>query len=685
MVRQTGGGEYMRTDAAIQRLASSLRGKAVALADQFAAGVRIRPRYTGRPRGRPSTPAAEDETLNVRVGSDAGRDAEIHVAGGVANGKEMMPEEAIEEMDVIPEEEEMSEYERKRLERIQENKQTMLAVGILQVTQKIRAVDKPRDLAPETRHKQDGKSREKPPVNPDLMRKLRTHVAKPDGLDEAIHEPVKQVVKDLYPGAAPLEDEWVGCDGCSKWRKVPNGFQFDRNKSFFCSMIEPLSCETPEEHWDDEEEFVAVAAIINNDIIDDRADATLSKPAGEEILTNLGLGPTATQALGKKRKEPSSTSSAPSNWSSANLTTNMARGLDESESDLSSGDAPPKKARRSYKGRGGAKSEEEKALRKFVEQLPGFQMLSELVEPNKMCELVNIGLHNDGRGLEEFFFSDGSMVDFCRMISDYNRVKMMVVKKSKMKMLMTWDNRNDVYYVCNSEPLSASNITLTVKGKHNLLMHIDTAEDDNNSHDLETLCRNKSSDIMTKLFNFSRSLPDQVETINLCKNKNQQMGRQNKLQHQQQRKIMHDQNGLSDKQARRRLAGLSVHLWRGLFPDTTAVAMVMLANPTETKKRIYSRSAQSFANEPVAHATYLQRSAVTFKMSTGTPFLQAHREVGQSKGINLIALFGLDKNTDDDARQKTLADLCFNRVAGYNHFGAQQELEGQKKLLEAGP
>ena len=482
---------------------------------------------------------------------------------GVANGDEMMPEESVEEEEVIPEEEEeeeekeMSEYERKRLERMEENKQMMLATGILQATQKIRAVDKLCDLAAEKRRKEERKSREKPPVNTDLMRKLRTRVAKPDVLDEAINNQVldKQVVKHLYPGAA---------------------------------------------------------------------DATTSKPAGAEILTNLGLRPTATQAPSKKRKEQSNTSSALSNGSSADLTRNMARGLEESESDLSSGDAPPKKVRRSYKGRGGAKSDEEEALRKCVEQLPGFQTLNELVEPKKMCELVNIGLQNDGRGLEESFFSDGSMVDFCR---NYNGVKMTVVKKSKMKMLKTWDNRNDDYYVYNSEPPSATNITLTVKGKHNLLMHIDTTEVDDNPHDLETLCRNTTSDIMKTLFCFSNSLPDQVETINQCNDKKKQTRGENKDQHRQQRKLMLEQSGISDKQATRRLAGGAVPLWRGLFPTTSAVNMVMRANPKKTKKQIYSWGVQHFANEPVANATLLQRSAVTYKMSTGMPYLQAHSEV----------------------------------------------------------
>jgi len=55
--------------------------------------------------------------------------------------------------------------------------------------------------------------------------------------------------------------------------------------------------------------------------------------------------------------------------------------------------------------------------------------------------------------------------------------------------------------------------------------------------------------------------------------------------------------------------------------------MVMRANPKKTKKQIYSWGVQHFANEPVANATLLQRSAVTYKMSTGMPYLQAHSEV----------------------------------------------------------
>jgi hypothetical protein len=57
-------------------------------------------------------------------------------------------------------------------------------------------------------------------------------------------------------------EEWVLCDSCAKWRTVPNGFQFDRDKSFFCDMIEALTCDTPEEQWDGKEQFGGSTAVV---------------------------------------------------------------------------------------------------------------------------------------------------------------------------------------------------------------------------------------------------------------------------------------------------------------------------------------------------------------------------------------------------------------------------------------
>ena len=46
----------------------------------------------------------------------------------------------------------------------------------------------------------------------------------------------------------------------------------------------------------------------------------------------------------------------------------------------------------------------------------------------------------------------------------------------------------------------------------------------------------------------------------------------------------------------------------------------------------------------------------------------------KSKGINLMALFGLDKEKDEEKRLQKLAELSFNRDEGIKHFGRQQQL-----------
>jgi hypothetical protein len=108
------------------------------------------------------------------------------------------------------------------------------------------------------------------------------------------HAKQEQVSPSSSDDAAPLEDEeWVGCDGCSKWRKVPTGFQFDRSKSFFCSMIESLTCETPEEQWDDSEEFVDDERFLD-DRGYDRNDSSRS-------TTPRGSGSDSQRRSGSKR------------------------------------------------------------------------------------------------------------------------------------------------------------------------------------------------------------------------------------------------------------------------------------------------------------------------------------------------------------------------------------------------
>jgi len=45
-------------------------------------------------------------------------------------------------------------------------------------------------------------------------------------------------------------DVWVGCDSCSKWRRLPRGVEIDIDANFICTMLPRGSCSTPEEQWD---------------------------------------------------------------------------------------------------------------------------------------------------------------------------------------------------------------------------------------------------------------------------------------------------------------------------------------------------------------------------------------------------------------------------------------------------
>ena len=61
---------------------------------------------------------------------------------------------------------------------------------------------------------------------------------------------LKTIQRDEKPPG--FSKEWVACDDCEKWRKVPRGFQFDRDKNFFCHMLPKMSCDIKEEPWGNE-------------------------------------------------------------------------------------------------------------------------------------------------------------------------------------------------------------------------------------------------------------------------------------------------------------------------------------------------------------------------------------------------------------------------------------------------
>jgi hypothetical protein len=371
------------------------------------------------------------------------------------------------------------------------------------------------------------------------------------------------------------------------------------------------------------------------------------------------------------------------------------------ESDTSHEDLPLQPARK--RGQNGPKNKQQ-ALREYVVKQPAFQTLTQHIPKEKAEELLAIGLRFQGQGLE-IFFVDGPFLDFCETIALFNGSPKPIVKRSKLKMLKTWTNHKNEHYEYLGGPRpqvvtvrDAGNIVLTPKGKHNLLMHIDT-EEEGLEHSLENMCRNLSSDVMTKLFEFSRSLPSQVETVNKCMDLRKATHEKSKQQMREQIKILEERQGCSSGQARRSLQGDAQFLYRGLFPEKkdrdgktiyrkdktpvtfTAAEMVMIANPQiKSKQQVYSRSIVAFANEPIIHATLLQRTAVTARMNRGEDHRTAHKAVGMSKGINLALLFGIP---EDDHEQ--LADLSFNKTTGIELFGREQQLLQIEAGADAGP
>jgi hypothetical protein len=167
----------------------------------------------------------------------------------------------------------------------------------------------------------------------------------------------------------------------------------------------------------------------------------------------------------------------------------------------------------------------------------------------------------------------------------------------------------------------------------------------------------------------------------------------------EQIKILEERQGCSSGQARRSLQGDAQFLYRGLFPAKkdrdggtmyrkdktpvtfTAAEMVMKANPQiKSKQQVYSRSIMEFANEPIIHATLLQRTAVTARMNRGEDHRAAHKAVGESKGINLALLFGIPEDDHDQ-----LADLSFNKTTGIELFGREQQPLQIEADANAGP
>ena len=344
------------------------------------------------------------------------------------------------------------------------------------------------------------------------------------------------------------------------------------------------------------------------------------------------------------------------------------------------------------------RGEEAEAVRAYVAKQKEYQDLSKAGFAEDVIKMImQVGLKLDGRGLE-ILFEDGPMNDFCNTIAALNGSDPAVLKRSKMKMVKKWKEQGNAseYFTCNDgKGLRTCHIMLTVKGKHNLLMHID-ADEDGLSHKIETICRNEASDVLTKLLHFSRALPSQVQTAHECRVVKKQVHEESKKQFRQQKKILCEKEGATEGAAMAKLRAATQHLYQGLFPQKTdaegkplfrkdgktpinytAVEMAQEATG-KSKKQIYRKGLTEMANEPVFHAQLLQRSAMTYRMSAqNQDYLTAAKEVGASKGIDMMALCGLDK-ADPDSRTK-LARLSFDRLTGIEHFGEQQQQQQQQQ------
>ena len=352
----------------------------------------------------------------------------------------------------------------------------------------------------------------------------------------------------------------------------------------------------------------------------------------------------------------------------------------------------------------GRRGLENQAQREYISHRPEVQALTAVCPPEIAFFFVEEGLKDRGHGLDSFLFQNGPMLDFCDKIAAFNQSDKRRVKESKMKLLKTWPNHRNELYICNGA-LKYSNITLTPEGKHHLLLHVDL-DQDGMSHKLESICRSRASDVITLLHDVSRKLPEYVDKAEKNKRIKKEKHEKMKEQFRIQAQMICAQENCSKAVAEGQVRGATRYLYGGFLPKVspetehlrhdivaqggtrrhkkgktfTGTDMVLIANPGKTKKAfVERRSVVEHANAPVLNALEMQRCAVSYKMNKyGLNYMTAHKEVGESDGINLKKLFGLERleKTDPAKAVEELAALCFNKVRGYEYFGEQQNAGG---------
>jgi len=355
------------------------------------------------------------------------------------------------------------------------------------------------------------------------------------------------------------------------------------------------------------------------------------------------------------------------------------------------GQSANKKAKRTSMRGPSVRGQDALSLREYVAKQPEFQTLITAGFAKDILRMImEVGIKMEGQGLE-VLFEEGPMDKFCDAIADINGSSRKEVKKSKMKMVKKWKEQRNAerYFICGEgAKLVASNITLTVDGKKNLLMHID-ADADGLTHNIETMFRDEAADVINKVRHFSRELRSHVQIANECSVATKHVHEESKKKFRQQKEMVCEREGLTETQAINKLRGVQQFLNRGLFPvkttpdgekmrrkdgtvvTHTAIEMAQAATG-KTKAALYKRGLSEIANEPVHHAQHLQRSAMTYRMSAlGEDAVKAAKAVGSSGGIDMMKLLGIDENDPDSVTK--LAAVCYDKVTGIEHFGKQKQ------------
>jgi hypothetical protein len=86
--------------------------------------------------------------------------------------------------------------------------------------------------------------------------------------------------------------DWICCETCNKWRVIPlEGPQINKEKVFFCDMIESLTCETPEQMMQDQapkENTPQVVEYATDKIYEDYQDSFDLEQIFRTIADNKG-------------------------------------------------------------------------------------------------------------------------------------------------------------------------------------------------------------------------------------------------------------------------------------------------------------------------------------------------------------------------------------------------------------